>query len=567
MSLWWDRVKFATSTAGLGAMVVGSAVTGFRTPAQAGVPDGTTISYVVEEGNAWEIGQGVYSGGSLTRTLRASSTGSLIALAGRAKVVVTTAATELNDMRALRTDLSASTGATQIGGVRTATGAAAFSLARVLNDRPQQLEDYSGGPSASAAANDAAIVQAVANLPAQGGVIQLAKGAHNISNDFSLGLVAYNVTIRGDQSEGSYLQQTSLNKNVISVPAAAICHTVKIENLLLRGAGFSGGTGHGLYIPNNLGGDTWGWNVRNVSIANVPGKGIYSPIGGSTSLFSSTFEDIRIDFVGDHGVDLGGLTTTLVNVYVANLSGTNKAAYRFHGASPTLIGCNGVDTGDYWGIFGDKTTLGDASDNTCNPILIGCNVEAYAKVGIQLRNGSLNWISGTGYAAATGSGIKAIEIYSQTGISYLGDPDRMLQTLGGTFANGRAIHSNNGFLLLDMPYHPSTSLPYYDDGAGADRTISTRDIATLSGTLDAQAFKYLYNTGVMRRANAGTTTMTGAATKTVSLPVQMPSSSYTVTLGPQIGEKFWVTGQTSSQFTLNSDNATSTGKCSWAVEV
>lgn len=80
----YDRVKFAVATTGTGAITVGAAPAGWRTPAGAGVPNGTTLSYVIEDGTAWETGTGVYNSGAITRTLRESSTGALLNLSGSA---------------------------------------------------------------------------------------------------------------------------------------------------------------------------------------------------------------------------------------------------------------------------------------------------------------------------------------------------------------------------------------------------------------------------------------------------------------------------------------------------
>lgn len=84
--LWYDRVKFTTATTGTGTITVGSASSGYQTPAGASIADGTTVNYVIEDGTAWEVGYGVYtvSGTTLTRVLISSSTGSLLNLSGSA---------------------------------------------------------------------------------------------------------------------------------------------------------------------------------------------------------------------------------------------------------------------------------------------------------------------------------------------------------------------------------------------------------------------------------------------------------------------------------------------------
>lgn len=80
---FFDRVMFTPTAGGLGSFVVSLAVTGYRTPAQAGIPNGTVVSYVAEslDKSQWEVGQGVYTSATTTlarTTLRESSTGSFV---------------------------------------------------------------------------------------------------------------------------------------------------------------------------------------------------------------------------------------------------------------------------------------------------------------------------------------------------------------------------------------------------------------------------------------------------------------------------------------------------------
>jgi len=58
------------------------------------------VTYVIEDATAWETGTGVTgsSGTTLTRTLRESSTASLLNLSGGAKVFIGALSTEVNSM-------------------------------------------------------------------------------------------------------------------------------------------------------------------------------------------------------------------------------------------------------------------------------------------------------------------------------------------------------------------------------------------------------------------------------------------------------------------------------------
>lgn len=94
-----NRVRFLTATTGTGTLTVGAAATSFQTPAAAGVPTGSTVGYVIEDGTAWEVGTGIYtaSGTTMSRaTVEASSLGGTtkISLSGSASVFFTVVASQ-----------------------------------------------------------------------------------------------------------------------------------------------------------------------------------------------------------------------------------------------------------------------------------------------------------------------------------------------------------------------------------------------------------------------------------------------------------------------------------------
>lgn len=93
-----NRAKMGTATTGTGTVTLGSASTGYQSFADAGVSDGDTVRYVIEDGANWEIGTGTYtaSGTTLSRSVEESSNSdAAINLSGSAEVFVIAAAYDL----------------------------------------------------------------------------------------------------------------------------------------------------------------------------------------------------------------------------------------------------------------------------------------------------------------------------------------------------------------------------------------------------------------------------------------------------------------------------------------
>jgi hypothetical protein len=94
MALLFNRAKMTTATTGTGAATaLGSAVDSFQTFAAAGVTDGVTVPYGLEQGDTdWEVGTGVYTaaGTVFTRTpTESSNAGGRVNLDGTAVVFST----------------------------------------------------------------------------------------------------------------------------------------------------------------------------------------------------------------------------------------------------------------------------------------------------------------------------------------------------------------------------------------------------------------------------------------------------------------------------------------------
>ena len=94
-----NRAKMTTATTGTGTITLGSAIASYQSFAGAGVSDGDSVRYVIEDGTTdWEIGAGTYtaSGTTLTRNPSESSGGgAAISLSGSATIFVSAIAADI----------------------------------------------------------------------------------------------------------------------------------------------------------------------------------------------------------------------------------------------------------------------------------------------------------------------------------------------------------------------------------------------------------------------------------------------------------------------------------------
>lgn len=94
-----NRALMTTATTGTGGTItLGAAAAGYQTFADAGVVNGDTVRYTIEDATSWEIGTGTYSstGPTLTRTvIESSNADAAINLSGNATVFVTAAAEDI----------------------------------------------------------------------------------------------------------------------------------------------------------------------------------------------------------------------------------------------------------------------------------------------------------------------------------------------------------------------------------------------------------------------------------------------------------------------------------------
>ena len=92
MAVLGNRAKMSTSTTGTGTISLGSATTGFQTFDNAGITNGQSVQYAIDDGSNFEIGAGTYtsSGTTLSRgATESSNSNNAINLSGTAVVYIT----------------------------------------------------------------------------------------------------------------------------------------------------------------------------------------------------------------------------------------------------------------------------------------------------------------------------------------------------------------------------------------------------------------------------------------------------------------------------------------------
>ena len=131
--------------------------------------------------------------------------------------------------------------------------------------------------------------------------------------------------------------------------------------------------------------------LRDINIT-VGGDGLYA-----TNFFSMTVDNVLSTSYNGHSFRVAcGPAVSWINCYAA-VAGSGKAGYRLAGTI-AMYSCNGVNTADFWGVFGSNPSGTDGWQNdfpslTDYPdiIMIGCNVENFgsistAGIGLQTVN-------------------------------------------------------------------------------------------------------------------------------------------------------------------------------------
>jgi hypothetical protein len=187
-----NRARMVTRTTGTGTMTLGPGITGFATLAEAGAANATQYSYVIEEGDDFEIGIGTYTTGSATLSrdavtlskINGTSGTTKMNLLGSAIVSVTPRAEDLADISDAAAD--AIQAAQEAEAAQAAAEAAMSSVLQPLFTTKSAAEAYNPSvapdyieTSGYTTAGDygGALYKKVGSEPSHDGKIQIAQGS------------------------------------------------------------------------------------------------------------------------------------------------------------------------------------------------------------------------------------------------------------------------------------------------------------------------------------------------------------------------------------------------------
>lgn len=132
----------------------------------------------------------------------------------------------------------------------------------------------------------------------------------------------------------------------------------------------------------------------------------------------------------------------------------------------------------------------------------------------------------------------------------------------------RIVNAGNFTLpMLELCYPDAPTLPVVSLGFAENHVGELTANNNLAGDWHVALSAVAGLSGTHTRAKNlnGQATFTSAATKAVSLPKTESDASYKIGLGWNVNETIWVTNKTTTGFTLNSSNATSTAVVDWLL--
>jgi hypothetical protein len=371
-----NRAKMDTATTGTGTITLGSAVAGYQTFAAAGVTNGQTVRYVIEDGSNWEIGSGVYTatGTTLSRSvLESSNSDAAISLSGTAKVFISAIVSDILQPDNNLSDLANTSTARSNLGLAIGTNVQAYdaglqSIAGLTTAADRMI--YTTAADTYAVTTLTAAGRAIlddADAAAQRSTLGLVIGTNVQAYDADLAAIAGLAVTDGNFIVGNgstwVAESGATARTSLGLGSLATLSTISNSNWSGTDlAVANGGTGVST-VPTNgqlLIGNGTGYTVANVTA----GTGI-SVTNGAGSISIAATNNGTVTSVGGTGT-VNGLT----------LTGTVTSS-----GSLTLGGTLAISNADWSGTDLSVANGGTgASSFTANNVLLGNGTSAFQVV-------------------------------------------------------------------------------------------------------------------------------------------------------------------------------------------
>jgi hypothetical protein len=359
--------------------------------------------------------------------------------------------------------------------------------------------------------------------------------------------------------EGRYkttLKPKNPNASLIYVDRDAGTSTgyaTEIHSLGLIGT--SSGTGHGIETTANNQG-AFGLTLKDIRVENFGGDGIHVE-----KIWSSHFEDVWVSAPGGDAFFVRNplLGVTLVNCYARAVKPTTGVGYRIVNGYATLIGCNGLDSGAFWGEFGRSVAMGDPENGFAHVTMIGNNLEDATDTALVVKNQSEVSFFGNSFVAPAAGTVRAVR-FRNLGLNQTSvwGPGNFVTSKGASWLNGQPIHATyqpfvrfgRGTDFLSIYYETggySTNVPVVMQGDVSNPVTRLRGGVVISDneTTGAQIKKHLsaivsyeFPDTVSGSASETTVTVTGAETGDV-VSLGVPAGAMTAATGA-CGFTAWV---------------------------
>lgn len=196
------------------------------------------------------------------------------------------------------------------------------------------------------------------------------------------------INVRGSGMWGSFIDFGTASAGITT-------NAMQYLRPFFRDFGVVSASGTGKAIDfSPITGEVYLGEIRNIYLSSV-GDGFYAPL-----FFSMLMSNVACSSSTGHSFRVACGPGVLWNACYALNCGPNKAGYRLTG-TVNMKGCNGLNSGDWWGVFGNDTTASDGfqSDFAGNDYpdvnLDGCNIEEFSSLtvnggGVMLHNAYKN---------------------------------------------------------------------------------------------------------------------------------------------------------------------------------